>query len=279
MNQFGIYVFSGTGNTQKCAKYLLDQLEAHKVRAALYPVEHGAEAAQAQNFILCYPVHGFNAPANMIAFCKRLPPGRGLVYFLKTSGEPLQLNSNSSAELMKILRQKGYCIQGEFHCVMPYNIIFRHSDEMASKMWKTAKERIPAMAQAIAASAYIPIRPTPSAKLLSALCRIEHWWFRVNGRFFRIDQEKCTKCMQCVRSCPTKNIHYNDGAWSFGNRCLCCTRCSFCCPQDAFHIGLLNFWRVNGPYDFQRDPEQAEIGTYCRKAYQRYFAETDTLSK
>lgn len=29
-------------------------------------------------------------------------------------------------------------------------------------------------------------------------------------------------------------------------------RCSMFCPENAIHIGFLEGWRVNGPYDFDK---------------------------
>ena len=274
MREFEICVFSGTGNTEKCAVFLRQELLALGAQAELHHIESGVENVQgASALILCYPIHGFNAPNSMLRFCRGLPDGRGDVWFLKTSGEPLRLNDNSSAELIRILRRKGYSIKGEFHYVMPYNMVFRHSDEMASLMWETAARRIPAAAEQVVSGEGSFPRVLLSARLMSGICRIEHWFYPRNGRLFRVDPSRCLRCMQCVRDCPTQNIRYENGRFRFGGCCTGCGRCSFRCPADAIHIGLLDFMRVNGRYDFDRDPKCAVIGRYCRRAYLRYFRE------
>ena len=223
--------------------------------------------------VICYPVHGFNAPANVIEFCRHLPSAQADAYVLKTSGEPLTVNDNSSKMVVRVLERKGYTFKGEFHYVMPYNMIFRHTDEMAAKMWATARRRIPQAAETIARGETHLKKVPLKAKIVQGVVSIEHWGARFNGRFFRVDKSKCVGCMQCVRNCPTHNITYRDGKFEFGGNCLLCTRCSFNCPTDAFCIGLMNFMRVNGRYNFNADPEQAEIGRYCHKAYVRYFEE------
>ena len=271
MNKIGIYVFSGTGNTLKCANELKTALDSLEVSNCLYQITADPLTVSEKDIVLCYPVHGFNAPNIMIDFCKDLPSTHGNVWFLKTSGEPLRLNSNSSGELLKIVQKKGYTVKSEFHYVMPYNMVFRHSDEMASLMWKTAKERILNAAEQIAAGRQIPVSPSLPAKAMSGICRIEHWFYPKNGRLFRIDGKRCTRCMKCVNSCPTKNIRFEDGQFRFGKNCIGCVRCSFQCPSEAIRIGLINFMRVNGPYDFNRDSNGAIIGKYCKKAYKRYF--------
>ena len=268
----GIYVFSGTGNTFKCAKALETALTEMGVSVSFHEIADGTETATERDLVICYPVYGFNMPRILKTFCRNLATG-GNVWFLKTSGEPLHLNDNSSAELIRILQKKGYAIKGEFHYIMPYNMVFRHTDEMASLMWETAERRIPDAAKRIANGEEAPVTVPLSAKAVSALCRIEHWFYPRNGRLFRVDTKKCVHCLKCVKSCPTKNITFEDGRFRFGRNCIGCVRCSFNCPTGAIRIGLIDFIRVNGPYDFTRDPGSAALGHYCRKSYERYFSE------
>jgi ferredoxin len=267
----GIYCFSGTGNTLKCAKALEASLKGLGAEVGLHEISDGSEMPAERDLVICYPVYGFNMPRIMKSFCQNVPGGAN-VWFMKTSGEPLRLNENSSSEMIRILKKRNCVIKGEFHYVMPYNMVFRHTDEMASKMWKTANERIPAAARIIADGEGTQIHPPFLATAVSALCRIEHWFYPKNGRLFRVDNKKCVRCMKCVNICPTRNITFSDGKIRFGNNCIGCVRCSFNCPKGAIRIGLINFMRVNGPYDFTLDPEKAVIGRYCRKAYERYFS-------
>ncbi len=268
----GIYVFSGTGNTLRCARALETTLTEMGVSVNLHEISDGSETATERDLVLCYPVYGFNMPRILKTFCRNLNGG-GNVWFLKTSGEPLHLNDNSSAELIRILKKNGYRIKGEFHYIMPYNMVFRHTDEQASLMWETAKRRIPDAAKRIANGEKTPIREPIPAKIVSALCRIEHWFYPRNGRLFCVDAKKCVGCQKCVKHCPTKNITFENGRFRFGKSCIGCVRCSFNCPTGAIKIGLLDFMRVNGPYDFTRDPTSAKPGRYCRKSYERYFSE------
>lgn len=272
MNELGIFVFSGTGNTLMCARALGRELEQKGASVRLHRIEDTRELPGESDLVLCYPIHGFNAPNAMLRFCRDLPAGRRRVWFLKTSGEPLRLNDASSLELIRILTRKGCEVMGEFHYVMPYNMVFRHSDETASLMWKTALERIPAAAAKILEGTGTQIRPPAAARVMSALCRIEHLFYPANGRFYRVDEKKCLRCMRCVENCPAGNIRVEAGRIRFGGVCGGCVRCSFNCPAGAIHIGVLDFMRVSGPYDFGRDPGDAVPGRFCRKAYERYFS-------
>ena len=275
MKKIDLYVFSATGNTLKCAEELKKNLIELGAEVEINRVENGNEKVDvtADSIVICYPVHGFNAPMNVINFCKNLPEKEISAYVMKTSGEPLSINDNSSAPIVKALNKKGYKYKGEYHYVMPYNMIFRHSDEMAAKMYQTARERMPQTAATIMADSEHIKKISLKAKFVRRAVSIEHWGARFNGRFFKVKKDKCVKCMKCVKNCPTKNITYENGKFHFGGNCLLCTRCSFNCPTDAFRIGIMDFMRVNGKYNFNADPNEAIIGKYCRKAYTEYFKE------
>ena len=274
MSKIGIYYFSGTGNTHKCAVAMREALLKAGAECDLHRIENGEEEFFGEEvLIFAYPVHGFGAPRNILDFARNLPDGNRKVYFMKTSGEPLRINDDSSASLRNILKKKGCVECGEYHYIMPYNMIFRHSDAMAAKMFLTARGRIEKDAQEIAAEKVnvkkIPLR----AKIAYAVNVIERPGVRFNGLLFRVKKDQCISCGLCVKTCPMKNISLKDGKFRFGNNCILCARCNFTCPKNAIRIGLMDFMRVNGRYDFNADPAEAKIGRYCRKAYLRYFSE------
>ena len=49
----------------------------------------------------------------------------------------------------------------------------------------------------------------------------------------RVDMEKCTACMLCVKSCPVSCIRYTKGSFGFSSACEACMRCYHLCPQAA----------------------------------------------
>lgn len=277
MKDVRMYVFSGTGNTLRIAELMRDALQASVDAVTLIPFEDGTEGcvSTADTIIICYPVHAFNAPGNIIRFCKNLPPGRSNLYFLKTQGEPLKSNNASSRELVHLVRRKGYRYRGEFRFVMPYNIMFRHSDEIASKMLETARRRMPDAARTVAEGKKHVLKRPLRARIVSRFFGFEHAAMRLNGRFYRVNAGRCTACLECVEHCPVGNIRFENGSFSFGKECVGCMRCAFRCRTDAIRIGLVDFMRVNGEYDFTKDPEKAVIGRYCHKAYKKYFGEEE----
>lgn len=272
-----IYYFSGTGNTEKAVREYKKIFEEKGVETTLVKITAGCEIPSPKDYDFVgfgYPIHGFNAPEIVLDFAKRIECANKNVFIVKTSGEPLKLNNVSSIKMMKILGKKGYRLTNEYHYAMPYNMIFRHEDGMAALMINKLRELAPADVQDIIDGKQRKLDKVPFGALIAWVFRIEHIAMKVNGRFFKIDESKCIHCMKCVNGCPEHNITYKDGKFVFGNDCVMCTKCSFGCPEDAFSIGMLNGWRVNGAYDFSATPERqkGKHSGYCKRSYDKYFA-------
>ena len=286
-----LYAFSGTGNTMRICSLYKEEFEKNGVATTIYPVcADMTDLPDPESYDLvgfAYPIHAFNAPAIMLDLARRIKAVSHKSFFiLKSSGEPLRINNVSSLRFVGILRKKGYVLQSEYHYVMPYNMIFRHTDREAVKMWETAKALCPIEAREVLGGVRHTLPRVFLGRFPAWLFRIEHIAMRINGRFFRVRSNACILCHKCEKACPTHNIHIGeDGKFTFGKECIMCTRCSFHCPTDAFKIGILNGWRVNGAYPLDRPADAAtpepkhHHGWYCKKAYARYYSDAEKKIK
>lgn len=273
-------VFSASGNTLRVAKLFSERLSERGAECETVRIREDMAApdvASADTLVIGYPVHGFNAPQNVADFAKGLPEYENKVYYIiKTSGEPLHVNDASSRILDRILKKKGYIKRGEFHYVMPYNMIFRHSDDMAALMWQAARNTAPADADKIFAGEEAQLKAGLLAVMTRFVVAVEHKAMPYLGRLFKVKKEKCISCGKCAKLCPMLNIEMKDGLPVFGKNCIGCTACSFNCPADAISIGVLNGWRVNGAYKFAPPREgltRKDVCNYWRGSYIRYFRE------
>ncbi len=272
--------FSGTGNTKHACEALLSELEKRGHMTSFCPIRADADRPETDGcdcLIVGYPVHGFNAPKPVLKFLKSLKKTKNATpcYLLRTSGEPLRLNDASGITPRRILKKKGYRVLGEFHYVLPYNIIFRHSDGMASRMELDLMRRLPEDAERVAALSERRVKVGPFRRFVSLVCRVEHTAMPVIGRHFKVT-EKCIGCGKCALVCPQGNIRMEQSKPRFGKTCAGCMGCAFSCPQDAVRPSLFNGWKVNGAYSFDAPPAtDEEVCKYCRKAYLRYFHESE----
>lgn len=275
--------FTGTGNTKMVCEALADAVRAQggDARVELLRADRPApDPAGADRLIVAFPVHGFNAPAPVLRYLKGLPAAQGgSAWLVRTSGEPLSLNDGAASVPVRLLRKRGWRVAGDLHYVMPYNIIFRHTDGMASRMWRAVLARVQADAARILSDEGELPRPGALARLVSAVCRVEHPAASLIGRGFQVT-DSCIGCGLCARNCPQGNIRMEGGRPVFGRQCVICMACAFGCPKDAVRTGLLNGWRVNGGYDFGAPPAtDGEICSYCRRSYLKYYHRAETAAE
>ncbi len=268
------YIYSGTGNTERVCEYLAETLQKSGNEVSLTFLGKDAAVNNGSDCVIVgYPVHAFNMPAPVLAFMKSLPVAKDNtpIYFIQTSGEPLGLNNAAFVRPQRIAKKKGYRVMGGFSYVMPYNIIFKHSDGMAARMWNVVKLRVPPEADIISGKKENLHSVGLFGRFVSFVLRVEHPAMPIVGRHFKVTKD-CVGCGLCVRQCRQKNIAMREGKPVFGKNCVGCMGCVFSCPKDAVRPSIFNGWRVNGFYGWDAAPaEDDEICRFCRKYYLKYF--------
>lgn len=270
--KIGFFVFSGTGNTGRVCARAAELMEKAGHETQTVYITGGAVPPDGfDRIVLGYPVHAFNAPSPVLKFIKNMPRGSAPVYIMQTSGEALKLNTAATVTPARMLRRRGYDVRGAFWYVMPYNIIFRHSDAMASRMWRAAELRLPKDARSVIDGGRGMYRVGAVSRFVSFVLKIEHTAMPFIGRRFKAE-DKCTGCGLCADRCPRGNIAMSGGKPRFGKKCVGCMRCVFNCPLNAVSPSIFKGWRVNGAYDFNAAPaEDGEICRFCGKSYKKYF--------
>lgn len=279
----GIFYFSATGNTKKVAEQYKACFEQSGATCTLIPLplKEKPDISAYDMVGVGYPIHSFNAPQLVLRFAKSLPKPKDKTkkikaFIFKSSGEPVKMSRVSSLKLISILKRRGLTVTNEYQYVMPYNMIFRHTDHMAYKMWETAKKLIPLDCADILGGTPRKEKKMPLGHLFNWVLRIEHPGAHINGWFYKVKGD-CIGCGLCAKNCPVDNITMKDGKPKFGAHCAMCARCSFNCPKNCIKIGLFDSWRINGAYSFKDGDPNEKNGheNYCKKAYDRYFAEAE----
>ncbi|MGI6466238.1 MAG: EFR1 family ferrodoxin [Sphaerochaetaceae bacterium] len=247
-----IHYFTGTNNTAKVASLIKEKFEAKNISCTIgTTLPH--EIPKNSLIALGYPIHAFNPPKPFVESIKKLPSASNNVFIFKVSGEPLKINKASSKQVIKILQNKGYTVVREDHFLMPYNIWFKYSDQLANHMnYYVNPQSELVVNKLLAGETNLPIKMPLRAHIFSFIFKIQWPAAPINGKLYTVDQKKCTLCGICERGCPVDNIKIENGKVNFYNKCAMCMYCSMYCPEDAINIGILRWWKVNGPYNYKK---------------------------
>ena len=275
MRFLAIY-FTGTGNSKRVIDEINYSLASFSSTMDIVDVtkDEAKDINDYDGLIISYPIYGFNAPKPIIAYVKKMVKANEQkpCLIMKQSGEHLFWNNASSLYLTSLLKKRNIKVTNEYHYLMPYSFIFRHSDFMAYRMDNVMKGLIPLDLTDFFNNKEVHMKRFFLDRFFAWVLRIQWWGGRFNGRFYKVEKDKCIKCMKCVKECPAHNIITEDGKFKFKGQCLMCQRCIMYCPRHAIKVGMFNSWRVDQPYTFKEAPYQKEKKpNYCKKNYIKYF--------
>ena len=279
MKYLGIY-FTGTGNTKRVCETAKKELEkrGHTLDEVDVIKDDVKNLNEYDGLFIFYPIYGFNAPKPIISYVKKINKLDKTIpcVIMKQSGEHLFWNNASSLYLTSLLKRRNIIVHNEHHYLMPYSFIFRHSDYMAYRMITTMEGLLPLDLDLFLNNQDVHLKRFFFDRPFAFILRIQWWGGRFNGRFYKVEKDKCVKCMKCINDCPSKNISIKEDKFKFGGKCLMCQRCIMYCPKHAIKVGMFNSWRVDEPYTFEPAEYQKEKKpNFCKKNYQRYFEESN----
>ena len=283
MKYLGIY-FTGTGNTKRvCDAAKAELISRGHTLDAVDVINDGViDLKGYDGLFVFYPIYAFNAPKPIISYVKKIKKLETSIpcVIMKQSGEHLFWNNASSLYLTSLLKRRNIKVTNEYHYLMPYSFIFRHSDYMAYRMKTTMEGLLPLDLDLFLSGKEVHLKRFFLDRPFAFLMRIQWWGGRFNGRFYKVEKNKCIKCMKCINECPSKNISLKGEKFKFGRHCLMCQRCIMYCPKQAINVGLFNSWRVDEPYTFKESEYQEEKKPkFCKKDYQKYFRESEKRIK
>lgn len=247
--------YTGTYNTRFLTAKVKERLEKNGHSVSFLEVTKDVNPPSLENVDLLgfgYPIYGFNVPHPFMKFIRRLAVPKGMRYFVyKNSGETYGMNRVSSRRIHRFMAERGSILMGEYHFVMPYNIHFEFPLAFIKEAIREDKKYLEVMVHNLESGIVIKEKRNPLYSLGAFFVGIQSIGGFINSFFYRVDKNKCTRCGLCVKSCPEKNIAFENGNISFGHRCDMCMRCSFDCPAQAIRIGLLEGWKVHRYYRLQ----------------------------
>lgn len=250
--------FTGTFNTRYTSNILKEKFEKAGDEVDLYEIDplklERLNLSPYDIIGLGYPIYGYNAPWPFLKFIRYQKFPKGIRTFIyKNSGETEKVNDASSLFVWRKLKRSKAIIENEYHFMMPYNIHFRFEEELVKEILDMDEKLYEILLYEIKNQIPNIKRYKLWHKIVTRVVSIQFIGGDVNSFFYKVKKDKCIDCNLCIKQCPTQNIYRNDkGQIKFHHNCLMCMRCSFFCPTAAIDIGILQGWKVNGRYDFEK---------------------------
>lgn len=248
--------FTGTYNTRYLTNYIEKLLgeKGHQVEKAEINCDLKPINTKDYDYIgFGYPIYGFNSPRPFNQYVKKLSYKEGQKYFIyKNSGETYGINNASDKDLLRLMKKRKCVLSGQYHFVMPYNIHFPFEKDFVREILAYDDKLAKIMIYDLENGYINRINSNFIYNVAASAVAIQRIGGDINSFLYKVDSDKCVKCMKCIENCPEKNIVVKGDKIKFNHHCDMCMRCSFFCPTNAINIGLLQNWRVNGDYYLEK---------------------------
>ncbi len=269
-----IRYFSGTGNTAWLAARIGEALERRGKRVSLANLALNEDSPHLPDetslLILCYPVYALDAPPAMQGWARRLPDGQGRsVVVVRSPGDPF-FDGGTTRTMRRILEERGWRVRLERMIVMPPNIFYRASDDLAALILAAARRRLVTLADDIVGEKEL-LEQTGFfvhhlSRLFNTLLGKNSFRF---GRDLRVG-DTCTRCGLCARECPAGNIAVTGDGVRFHDHCMVCLRCIARCPVHAIRPRWYRLCPVT-PYDLAALDDAGPEGKRPRNWFERRY--------
>ena len=260
MKSATIHYFSGTGNTFRVASIIRQRLEDNDYSVRLRNIENGYGAGDSDLDVFAFPVYAYDVPEIMLRYLRSLPPVQkrsaaviavhGMLWQRPIvpgdGGDP----GWSFEHARRILSRKGYDVDYTMAVGYPHSISMLLSAPSPGEITKirvASDKRVSDLASKILSNTkslqkcgLFPIAYSMFPGFLFGI------FGRIGlGKLFVADRS-CTKCGNCIASCPAGAIHLSLGRPRWNWNCQGCQRCINLCPQRAIQASLPRFFAVFG---------------------------------
>ncbi|MBN1289246.1 MAG: EFR1 family ferrodoxin [Actinobacteria bacterium] len=229
------YYFTGTGNTLRVAMKMAETFRKAGVETNLLRLEKSEAVSINPDHVigLAFPITVQTASPFIWKFVHALPAAPGTEIFMVDT--MMAFSGAVVGPLRRVLRAKSYSTIAAREIIMPNNwyprkINRRWNNAVIARGMRKAEKYAGDILSGEACWRRVPVLSDGFCKLM---LMDSIWKGRAEvGASFRVDLEKCNKCLICEKLCPVENINI-DNEKPFDDRCIQCMRCIMFCPATA----------------------------------------------
>ncbi|WP_373482723.1 EFR1 family ferrodoxin [Acetobacterium sp.] len=244
------FYFSGTGNTHWAAAEFTKIIQAQGHQAELFSIDIGSQlsdeqiraiVADADAIGFANPIYGGDIPPIMRTFLSRVVgligplPSPKTTYVINTYG---YVNAFGPTETKKLLAGSGLTLSAYVNIQLCNNVTSSKPVDRArlSKRMVRGRQELHRLGDCLIAG-HKRIKGHGPQLLVGAMIRKKVP--EAIAKFYQtlgVDSATCTRCMDCVKNCPTGSIRLRGQRFVFSSGCTACMRCYNFCPTGAITI-------------------------------------------
>ncbi|MBQ7861044.1 MAG: EFR1 family ferrodoxin [Clostridia bacterium] len=234
-----ILYFTGTGNSEYCARFIADRIGDECINLAeRIRVKDFSSFESEKPWIICVPTYAWKIPAVVTELLGKAElKGSKDVYFVMTCGGQI----GKAEKYNKALCDKiGKSYKGTAKVKMAENYLAMFevtTPDEEELLMKEANVNLEQVSELIKKNESLPeVREGAIGALLSG--KVNEMF---NKYYLRDDKftvkDNCTSCGLCAKKCPLGNVEIKDGKPLWKGNCTHCMACICNCPVEAIEYG------------------------------------------
>ncbi|MFX0000333.1 MAG: EFR1 family ferrodoxin [Candidatus Hodarchaeota archaeon] len=247
-----IYFFTGTGNSLKIAKDLVERLEDSELVPIAKVWEMEKIESMSDNVGFIFPLYYSGLPKIVYDFLIKVDLSKSNYFFtiITSTGD---INEQPIQQLGKILESKSKKLNAGFYITMPNNYIIgfnAHPEEKQKEFFDKATREVENVFKIVKneknnITQDILEKDVSRSEKVNQTFREE---VHESDKSFLAD-DNCNSCGLCADVCPVNNIKIKEGKPQWQHKCQLCLACINFCPEEAiqFERKTLNTGRYHHP--------------------------------
>ena len=230
-----VLYFSATNNSKFVAEYIAEKLNDNLVcMNDIIKNCNNFDFSSNTPFVVVAPIYAWRVPRLVESLLENAKfNGSRDIYFVVTMGG---MAGGYCKYLKKITKEKNLNYKGSASVLMPDNYMVSFKMPSKSESINTIKESLASIDKIVECiKGNIELdkeKDNLFGRFLSSFINSCFYKFAIKPKKFTVS-DKCIKCEQCIKNCPTNNISLINDKISFEKNCMFCFGCIHKCPTHA----------------------------------------------
>jgi ferredoxin len=247
--------FSGTGGTEYAAECMERQLKERGIKVNKKNIAKNPDMGKEEwdLLIILSPVYAFRLADLTEKWVKKLPDGKqkSVAVISVSGGGEVSPNTACRVPCKRYLKRNGYEVVYETMLIMPSNFASHAELQLNLALLTVLPDKTNAIIKDLLDGKKHLTTPIGKDRFITAFGTAEHMGARFFGSKLSATSD-CNQCGQCIRECPKKNIHMENGRPKFGFRCMWCMKCIYACNRNAIVPGMMKSVVIKDGFDIKK---------------------------